>query len=68
MKTVRITAEELWAGDKLEVKQGSIRKYYALCEVHVRYDAFVGVTVVYIDHGQFVRKTFGLDDKVRVRE
>jgi hypothetical protein len=64
-RIVRLYADQLEAGDILVVKEGSIRKYYHICELSI-----VGqeVRVTYNGHLTFEHLTFDADDRVRVRE
>jgi len=51
MKTIRIRVDEMDAGDRILVKEGSIRKTYRVCEVGWKGDIF---HYVYIANGKFV--------------
>jgi hypothetical protein len=64
-RIIRIRADEIMAGDKLVVKEGSIRRYLPVCEVHVRSNV---VEIIYIDRGRFTHTSFDGDDVVRVRD
>lgn len=63
-KIRRIFAEELHAGTVIEVKEGTVKHYFKLCEVHVQDDL---VEFVYKTRGRFVHNEVTVDDIVRVR-
>jgi len=53
MKVIRIRADELMAGDHIVVKEGTIRKYFHVCEVEI--DNLEGtVSYIYNARGKFV--------------
>lgn len=64
-RIIRIRADELMAGDTLVVKQGTIRKFYHVCEVQVH-----GRKVHYVYKVQygFVHNDARGRDVLRVRE
>lgn len=64
MKIVRIRAERLHAGDTIVIKEGSIRKFYHVCEVGVTKDA---VHFVYQSLGRYVHNDVERDAIIRVR-
>lgn len=64
-RIIRIRADELMAGDTLVVKEGSIRKFYHVCEVAQDGDR---IRYVYnVRHG-FKHEEAKAGDKLRVRE
>lgn len=62
---IRIRADDLMAGDILVVKEGSIRKYYHVCEVAI--DG-TRVRYVYNDKYGFTHNEAKARDVLRVRE
>lgn len=65
-KVIRITAEQLEAGDRLVVMDGTIRKYCHVCEIFRRGDDYVHFA--YDTPQGKVSKTAHKDKILRVRE
>jgi hypothetical protein len=64
-KVITIRADEVEAGDRIVIKEGSIRKFFPVCEVQQRgHD----VTIVYRAPSGFVRLNREDDDAVRVKD
>lgn len=65
-RIIRIYADELYAGDTIVIKEGTIRKFYHVCEV-----AQDGDRIRYTYNGrggEFVHEEVKADDRLRVRE
>jgi hypothetical protein len=63
-KVIRIDADEVMAGDRIVIKEGTIRKSFPVCEFQQRGN---DVTIVYRAPSGFVRLHMKADDRVRVR-
>jgi hypothetical protein len=64
-KITRLYADELEAGDTLVVKEGSIRKFYHICEIQIRGR---DIKVVYNTRFDTEEVMLDADDRVRIRE
>jgi hypothetical protein len=63
-KVIRIRADEVEAGDRIVIKEGTIRKSFPVCEFQQRGKDIV---IVYRAPSGFVRLPMKAHDKVRVR-
>jgi hypothetical protein len=61
----RYDADQIEAGDTIVIKEGSVRKFYHVCEVLVNGDK---VHIVYNLRYGFVHLHLKESDKVRIRE
>jgi hypothetical protein len=64
-KVITIRADEVEAGDRIVIKEGSIRKFFPVCEFQQRGHR---VWVTYRSRDGFVTLPFEDDDAVRVRD
>lgn len=64
-KVITIRADEVEAGDRIVIKEGSIRKFFPVCEIQQKGR---NVLVVYRAPSGFVRLNFEDDDAVRVKD
>jgi hypothetical protein len=60
-KVIRIRADEVEAGDRIVIKEGTIRKSFPVCEFQQ------DIVIVYRAPSGFVRLPMKAHDKVRVR-
>jgi len=64
-KVITIRADEVEAGDRIVIKEGSIRKFFPVCEVQQRGSR---VWVIYRGVNGFVTLPYEDDDAVRVKD
>lgn len=64
-KVITVRADEVMAGDRIVIKEGSIRKFFPVCEVQQRGQR---VLVIYRAPTGFVTLPFWDEDPVRVKD
>jgi hypothetical protein len=66
MKIKTVSARKLHAGNYLVLHEGSVRKYYHICEVHIDKEV-VDIVFDNVRHSRFYKRYAPLD-KVEIRD
>jgi hypothetical protein len=64
-RITRYDADQVEAGDTIAIKEGRVRRFYHVCEVHVKGDQ---VQIVYNVRYGFERLSLKESDRVSIRE